>query len=172
VTGRIALGVLAAGALTWFAAVALAPALPPLLAAAVYAAGSLVCHQLADRSFHWHGAQLAVCARCTGLYLGACALLPLAWLSPSRLARWVGTRRRVTALLAAVAAPMAMTVAAEWAGWWFPVAITRASTGVPVGAAAALVIAAALVAGGSLDTSRRHAPVADRCEANARAKLS
>jgi len=28
------------------------------------------CHQLAPRSFHINGVQLAVCARCTGLYLG------------------------------------------------------------------------------------------------------
>ena len=28
------------------------------------------CHQLALRSFHINGVQLAVCARCTGVYLG------------------------------------------------------------------------------------------------------
>ncbi len=49
---------------------------PPLLESAggapswirlVYAA---VCHQVSERSLHVAGAALAVCARCTGLYLG------------------------------------------------------------------------------------------------------
>jgi len=51
----------------------------PLLAAAIDCpalaqVGYLVfypfCHQLDWRSFHVHGIQLAVCARCTGIYLG------------------------------------------------------------------------------------------------------
>ena len=37
----------------------------------VYAIGSLICHQLPERSFHLWGAQLPVCARCTGIYAGA-----------------------------------------------------------------------------------------------------
>ncbi|MBU6997442.1 MAG: DUF2085 domain-containing protein [Theionarchaea archaeon] len=32
---------------------------------------SPVCHQLPQRSFHIAGHQLPVCARCTGIYLGA-----------------------------------------------------------------------------------------------------
>ena len=41
------------------------------LSAAVYEIGSLICHQLPNRSFYFWGAQLPVCARCTGLYVGA-----------------------------------------------------------------------------------------------------
>jgi hypothetical protein len=37
----------------------------------VYMAGSVVCHQRADRSFHAWGVQLPVCGRCVGLYAGA-----------------------------------------------------------------------------------------------------
>ena len=37
----------------------------------VYAAGSLICHQRPERSFHLLGAQLPVCARCMGIYVGA-----------------------------------------------------------------------------------------------------
>src|SRR5262245_24389943 len=48
-----------------------------VISAAVYQIGSLVCHQLPNRSFHFWGAQLPVCARCTGLYVGA-ALAALA----------------------------------------------------------------------------------------------
>jgi hypothetical protein len=38
---------------------------------AVYGTGSVVCHQLPERSFHVWGAQMPVCARCAGIYLGA-----------------------------------------------------------------------------------------------------
>src|SRR5678816_3926889 len=68
-SGRAAVAALAIGSVAWFALVVLAPDLPPVLAAAVYGLGGVVCHQRPERSFHWHGAQLAVCARCTGIYL-------------------------------------------------------------------------------------------------------
>ena len=39
-------------------------------AAVMYAAGSFICHQIPERSFHLDGIQLPVCARCFGLYGG------------------------------------------------------------------------------------------------------
>ena len=144
--GRVAVGVLAVGAIAWFALVVLAPVAPVPLAAAVYGIGSLVCHQLSERSFHWHGAQLAVCARCTGIYLGACAIAVVAPLPPSSYVWWAATPARIGRLLAVAAMPMAATVAAERAGWWFPSSGVRAVTGALVGAAAAIVVAAVLAA--------------------------
>ena len=141
---RFAVIAVAVGAVSWFALVVLAPDLPPALAAAVYAAGSLVCHQLPERSFHWHGAQLAVCARCTGIYLGACSAAVLAPLPPSTYAPWAASRARAGKLLAAAVAPMAATVAAEWTGLWQPSPIVRAGTGVLLGIAAAIVVVSAL----------------------------
>ena len=47
------------------------PSLVALLVAGVYAVGSIVCHQRPERSFHLWGAQMPVCARCTGIYMGA-----------------------------------------------------------------------------------------------------
>ena len=41
-----------------------------LSATALYQGFALVCHQQPERSFHWHGFPLAVCARCTGVYVG------------------------------------------------------------------------------------------------------
>src|SRR3712207_2658477 len=40
-------------------------------AAGVYGGFAFVCHQLGERSFHVAGFQMAVCARCFGLYAGA-----------------------------------------------------------------------------------------------------
>ena len=42
-----------------------------LASAGTYLIGGVVCHQRSDRSFHLHGVQMPVCARCAGLYLGA-----------------------------------------------------------------------------------------------------
>ena len=57
-------------------------AVPPGPAAAVaYLLGSQICHQIAERSFHLAGAQLPVCARCTGIYAGFAAGVVLATLS-------------------------------------------------------------------------------------------
>lgn len=54
----------------------------PLLAAArngwsvsIYQAFSFLCHQLPERSFFIGGHKLAVCSRCSGLYLGATVTL-------------------------------------------------------------------------------------------------
>ena len=66
--GRVLVAAVAAGSVSWFVLVVLSPHLSPALAAAVYAVGALICHQRPERSFHWDGAQLAVCARCTGIY--------------------------------------------------------------------------------------------------------
>jgi uncharacterized membrane protein len=142
-SSRAAVALLAAGAVLWFALVALSPVLPPLLAAAVYGLGGVICHQLPERSFHWHGAQLAVCARCTGLYLGACASAIVAPLPPRLSARWASPPARIAWMLGAAAVPMAITLAAEWTGLWVPSPVMRAVTGVLVGAAGAVVVTAA-----------------------------
>src|SRR5438093_145990 len=36
----------------------------------VYRAGSVLCHQRPERSFHLFSMQMPVCARCTGIYAG------------------------------------------------------------------------------------------------------
>ena len=46
-------------------------AMTAALIAGVYAVGSLVCHQLPERSYHLWSAQMPVCARCAGIYFGA-----------------------------------------------------------------------------------------------------
>src|SRR4029079_1715239 len=68
------------GALAWAAAIPLAAvvvastsgmAVPKVAASAVYVAGAVVCHQKPERSFRLAGQPLPVCARSTGIYIGA-----------------------------------------------------------------------------------------------------
>jgi uncharacterized membrane protein len=134
--------------LLWVAAIVAAPlalasphAVISRAAVFVYGAGRMVCHQRPERSFHIHGHQLAVCARCTGLYVsalagGLCALaLGAVTMSPSRARLW----------LAVAALPTLLTVGLELAGLAFPSNTIRMLSALPLGAVAAwLVIATVL----------------------------
>jgi uncharacterized membrane protein len=100
---------------------------PPLggLTATVYGIGSFVCHQRPERSFHLWSAQLPVCARCTGIYVGAAAAaLAGAVLRVSRPAVW----------LAAAATPAAATLVYEWTLGVTPSNGIRAASGLVLGA--------------------------------------
>ena len=104
------------------------PAPGQVVAAMTYVAGSLVCHQRPERSFHLHGSKLAVCARCTGLYIGGALGLAAALFR---------TRRRSTAAARAALAlallPIAASVALEWAGLLETSNLVRFLTGLPAG---------------------------------------
>jgi uncharacterized membrane protein len=119
-----------------------------IASAFVYIAGSIVCHQRPERSFHSDGAQLPVCARCTGLYAGAMTGV-LAWGVTSGLRRTSGwltkrfTRLHLVRLGLVVAAiPMIVSLVTEWSGWWEPGNTVRAIFGVPLGAAVGACVAA------------------------------
>jgi uncharacterized membrane protein len=146
---------LAVVALAWTSAIVVAAtAHAPRLSVAVYAAGALVCHQRADRSFHVGNAQLPVCARCFGLYAGAvvgiCAWAISAGLGPAprgRVARLV-LSPQLRLGLAIAALPTVITVATAWTGIWDPGNAVRAWLAVPLGATIGVVVAA--VAAGDL----------------------
>ena len=121
------------------------------LAFVVYGAGSFVCHQLPDRSFHLWAAQMPVCARCTGIYMGAAvaAMVAMVRLPPSPLRGYGGPRKpdttgRVRALLAVAALPTAITLVYEWTTGDTPSNAIRALAGAPLGAAVAFVIVRSL----------------------------
>ena len=98
----------------------------------VYGVGSIVCHQLPARSFHLWAAQMAVCARCTGIYVGAAlGVLPMR-LPPVR---------STFSALAVAAIPTSATLVYEWTGGQMPSNWIRAAAGVPIGfVVAALVL--------------------------------
>ena len=119
--------------------VALASGWLSTLTMAAYHAGSLVCHQRPERSFHLAGAQLPVCARCFGLYLSGAVGLVVA--SRRRGSMSAATSRL---LLVVGALPIAVTVALEWLGLIHTTNVVRMLTGLPLGFAAAVVIVRSL----------------------------
>lgn len=122
------------------------------LAFSVYGAASLMCHQLPSRSFHLWLAQMPVCARCTGIYIGAAvaaivATVRVDTVRPKTIRREPDARRdtrRARVLLAAAALPTAVTLIYEWTTGDRPSNVIRALTGAPLGAAVAFVVVKAL----------------------------
>src|SRR5262245_44774100 len=127
----------------WLFLILTAALLPTALSASVYAVGSLVCHQLPDRSFHIGSFQLPVCARCVGIYVGG-ALGALAVAAQSAL--YAPRTRTITVvqdarwILVLGALPTVITVSLESAGWWPTTNMVRAVAGFPLGLAAAVVV--------------------------------
>ncbi len=150
------MSLMALAACAWLALLVFAPFLPVALAAAAYLAGSLICHQLPERSFHIGAAQLPVCARCAGIYVGVALIAGTRW--------WGGpcrVRLAPLALIVAAAVPTLVTVAAEWLGIWEPSNLSRALSGVPLGAAIAFVVVDA-VAKLHYDSCAPQRPIAPR----------
>jgi uncharacterized membrane protein len=111
------------------------------LAFLIYSVGSVVCHQLPARSFELWSTQMPVCARCTGIYLGA-AVIAIASLfrwKPDWSAPALDPRQSRYAL-ALAALPAAATLAFEWITGNVPSNLIRALSGLPLGAVVVVVI--------------------------------
>lgn len=112
-----------------------------------------VCHQIPERAFYLEGDAFAVCARCTGIYLGFAAGLlfyPLV-----RSLKHVATPARKWLLMAAM--PALLDFALDLVGIRANTHLTRSLSGALLGA-----VAAFYVLPGLLDLSRksfRHKPV-------------
>jgi len=107
----------------------------------LYAIGALICHQRPERSFYVAGAQLPVCARCAGLYVGA-ALGVLAWslLAGRRTREW--PRTRALAVLGIAALPTVVTVGTALTGIGDPPNAWRFGFAVPLGLAGGVIVGA------------------------------
>ena len=122
------------GAAVWLAALVQAPDwLFPL--------GAFVCHQRPERSFFVGGHQIAVCARCLGLYTGSALTAPVALIAAASLA---GRRARLLALAAAL--PTAITWSLEFAGLVHFSNIARFVAALPLGMAASWLVIGVLTA--------------------------
>jgi len=106
-------------------------------ALAVYGIGAWICHQRPDRSFQLWAMQMPVCARCTGIYLGA-ALAAVASSVAGYGSGWSSTRWRAVIAIAAV--PTLVTLAVEWTGGGTPSNVVRGVAGLPIGAAVAWLV--------------------------------
>jgi hypothetical protein len=133
------------GAARWTAATA---------AVLVRLAGAQICHQRPERSFHLHGRALAVCGRCTGLYVaGALGLLAAAVggrgrgrgaVAAPRSAWWPSSFDPRMRWLALAALPTAVTWGLEMAGLWNPGTPLRALAALPLGLVAGWLAGRAL----------------------------
>ena len=111
----------------------------------VYEIGRLVCHQRPERSFFLAGAQLPVCARCTGIYVGAALTGAVAWSLTRRSGQLqsIGgavSRNRSRRVLLMAVAPTVATIFYEWTTGEMPGSWTRAVSGGPLGAAVAWIV--------------------------------
>lgn len=141
---HVALNLALAGALGWVGVIVAAPWLAAAAGPAVgviYAFGSVICHQLPDRSFHLAGVQLPVCARCAGLYAGAAGGV-LFWALRFRGRDHIWPRGHALAVLVLASAPTALTVATAAAGLGDPENLWRATLALPLGMAGGAMVGA------------------------------
>ena len=125
---RLARVVLAASVWLWVLAVVFAPG-------AVFPIGHFICHQRPERSFFIHARQMPVCARCTGIYLGATLAGPLAIIASAAIAA-----SRARAVLFVAALPTAVTWTLEFFGVAHFSNAARCLAGLPLGFAAAWLV--------------------------------
>ncbi len=150
---------IASAAVLWAAALPLAPlglgsstasSIERVASSLVYLAGAVVCHQRPERSFDLAGHAWPVCARCSGIYLGAAAavllFLALERAGPHHSTVRDGTLRAAAARLAVGLAmlPAALSLVWEWTTGLTPPDLVRAATGVAIGAVVAWVVMRAL----------------------------
>jgi len=110
-----------------------------LLTLVVYAIGSVICHQLPERSFSLWSRQMPVCARCTGIYVGAAVTVLFSPVA-RRLQPSVRRSPKGVALLALL--PAVATLVYEWTTGVAPSNWIRAASGLCLGAAIAALISA------------------------------
>jgi uncharacterized membrane protein len=108
----------------------------PSLAFTIYGAFSHLCHQIPERSFFLAGHQFAVCARCTGLYLGFTAAT-LCYPLVRSLRRTDPPHRR---WLFVAAAPLAVDFSLTLFGLWENTHWSRLLTGALLGAVSVFYI--------------------------------
>ena len=112
-----------------------------VVAMTIYKGFSPLCHQISERSFHVEGHAFAVCARCTGIYVGFAAgviLYPL-----MRSLKRTDTLDRKWLLLAT--APTLVDWSLAYTGIWANTHLSRFSTGALLGAVCALYVVPGLM---------------------------
>jgi uncharacterized membrane protein len=137
---------IALASVVWLVLLIATPLAPSSLATLIYAAGSIVCHQIPERSFHLDGFQLPVCARCLGIYAGAAAAsIHAVGLLATDSTRWRSLSPRAARTVFLVSAlPTLLTVGLEWGGVWRGTNVVRAIAGIALGVGGGLVVMTAV----------------------------
>jgi len=138
-----------------------APSVVYLLTLTVYAIGSVICHQRPERSFYLWSHQLPVCARCTGIYVGAAlavlvnavrggrlvppqggdaSTLVMSAVDGRALAAGTRARRDTRTILVMAALPAMATLVYEWTTGVTPSNWIRAASGLCLGVGVAVLI--------------------------------
>jgi uncharacterized membrane protein len=111
-------------------------------ALAIYKSFSNLCHQIPERAFHVAGHELAVCARCLGLYVGLAAGV-LAF--PLIVRSLLSTRTPARIWLFMAALPTVIDFSLGFLGIWQNTHLSRFATGALLGAVAAFFIMPGLI---------------------------
>lgn len=138
---------IALASVVWLVLLIATPLAPSSLATLIYAAGSIVCHQIPERSFHLDGFQLPVCARCLGIYAGAAAAASVhaVGLLATDSTWWRSLSPRAARTVFLVSAlPTLLTVGLEWGGVWRGTNAVRAIAGIALGVGGGLVVMTAV----------------------------
>lgn len=113
--------------------------------------GSAVCHQMAERSFLFHGMQMPLCARCTGIYTGVFfAFCFFFWKKRIQAGKPFSLQQAVvtgTAIL-----PVGLDGVGSYLGFWESSQLMRILTGSLVGA----VVPGFLLMAGNFDPKREN----------------
>lgn len=125
--------------LAWCIAIFITPLLTfccKNLAGLSYLFFHFICHQLPERSFFLLGKQLPVCARCTGIYLGA-----LAGVLIYPVKRFVASKK----LLLIASVPVVLDGIEQLIGFWESTNLLRLTSGLLLGLVAILFILPELI---------------------------
>lgn len=110
-------------------------------ATAIYQAFSHVCHQLPERSFAFMGYPLAVCARCTGIYVGFAGAV-FVYPAATSLKRIQSPARKWLFLSTM---PLALDFGLDLIGVWQNTLLSRALTGAVLGAVVVFFVLPGLI---------------------------
>ena len=94
--------------------------------------GSAVCHQMAERSLYFDGMQMPLCARCTGIYMGAFFAFCFLFLKKRMQADRFSTTQAIFTALAIL--PVGIDGVGSYLGFWESNQVIRMFSGSVVGA--------------------------------------
>ena len=113
--------------------------------------GSAICHQMAERSFLFHGMQMPLCARCMGIYTGVFfAFCFFFWKKRMQAGKPLSLQQAV--VTGAAILPVGLDGVGSYIGFWESSQLMRVLTGSLVGA----VVPGFLLMAGNFDPKREN----------------